>query len=290
VRFALDDDQRAMAAAARDLFAGGSAWDELAKMGVLTLLVDGFDEVALVAVLEEAGRAAVALPVVETAAVAAPFLDVSGQATTDLGGAIVPFALDADVFVLDGGDRLLLAAADHVDVEAVETVDPTRRAGRVRARVTDEVGDSAARDLAFDRGVLGTAAVLVGLAQRMLDTTVEYVRDRHQFGVPVGSFQAVKHHLADAALAVEFARPVVHRAAWSAAVGSDDRPRDVSMAKAMASDAALLVARKALQCHGAIGYTTEHELHRYLKRTWALARTWGDAGWHRDRVGRALGV
>src|SRR5688500_6932542 len=106
----------------------------------------------------------------------------------------------------------------------------------------------------------------------MLDLTVGYVTERQQFGVPIGSFQAVKHHLADAALALEFARPAVWRASWSVAHASPTRSRDVSMAKAMASDAAELVGRKALQCHGAIGYTVEADLHLFMKRAWALAR------------------
>jgi alkylation response protein AidB-like acyl-CoA dehydrogenase len=130
--------------------------------------------------------------------------------------------------------------------------------------------------------------MLVGLGQAMLDLTVGYVSERQQFGQPIGSFQAVKHHLADAALALEFARPVVWRAAWSIAHDAPTRARDVSMAKAMASDAAELVGRKALQCHGAIGYTVEADLHLYLKRTWALARTWGDTAHHTDRVAAAL--
>ena len=144
------------------------------------------------------------------------------------------------------------------------------------------------RDLAFDRGAWGTAAYLLGLSHRMLHLTVRYVGEREQFGVPIGSFQAIKHHLADATLQLSFARPAVYRAAWSLATGAPDRTRDVSMAKAMASDAALLMGRKALQCHGAIGYTEEADLHLFLKRSWALARTWGDAAWHRDRIGRAL--
>jgi alkylation response protein AidB-like acyl-CoA dehydrogenase len=122
----------------------------------------------------------------------------------------------------------------------------------------------------------------------MLDLTVGYVSERQQFGVPIGSFQAVKHHLADAALALEFARPAVLRAAWSVAHDAPTRPRDVSMAKAMASDAAELVGRKALQCHGAIGYTVEADLHLSLKRTWALARAWGDSAHHTDRVSTHL--
>ena len=132
-----------------------------------------------------------------------------------------------------------------------------------------------------DRLALGAAAQLVGLGQRMLDMTVDYVKQREQFGVPIGSFQAVKHHLADALKELAFARPAVRRAA-----ADHGSPRDMSMAKAMASDAARFSGRQALQCHGAIGYTVEHDLHRYLKRTWALARTHGDAAWHRERIAR----
>jgi Acyl-CoA dehydrogenase, C-terminal domain/Acyl-CoA dehydrogenase, N-terminal domain len=145
-------------------------------------------------------------------------------------------------------------------------------------------------ELARDRGAWGTAAMLVGLGQRMIELAVAHVTERHQFGVPVGSFQAVKHQLADAHKDLAFARPVVHRAAHSLATGAADRGRDVSMAKALAGDAAWRAGRVALQCHGAIGYTVEHDLHLYLKRTWALAKAYGDAGWHRDRVARAVGI
>ena len=143
---------------------------------------------------------------------------------------------------------------------------------------------------AFDRGALGTAATLVGLAQKLLDLTVEYVKQRQQFGTPIGSFQAVKHHLADTTKALAFARPAVYRASWSLAVAQRTDERDVSIAKALASEAALQAGRAALQCHGAIGYTVEHDLHLLLKRTWALARAWGDAAWHRDQIGHALGI
>jgi len=165
------------------------------------------------------------------------------------------------------------------------------RAGRSMSQAEEVVtADPAVIELARDRGALGTAALLVGLGQAMLDMTVAYVRERQQFSVPIGSFQAVKHHLADAALALEFARPAVWRAAWSVAHHEPTCARDASMAKAMASDAAQLVGRKALQCHGAIGYTVEADLHLYLKRTWALARSWGDSAHHTDRVAAALGT
>ena len=339
MHFGFDDDLLALRDATRDLLdkecppatvraawdappgaLDRGVWDRLAGTGVLATLVPeaddglGLDERALVLVLEEAGRAGLPHPLVESAAVAAPLVAGSpggraagpgpagvpdahglGMVTTDLGGPHVPCAADADWLLLrdPASGTLHLVDPAAAVLTPVQTVDRARRAATVDwqpasgSLVTD---DPAAGDLAFDRGAFGTAAVLVGLAQRMLDMTVAYVRDRRQFGVPVGSFQAVKHHLADALKDLAFARPAVHRAAHSLATRAGTRSRDVSMAKAMASDAARLVGRQALQCHGAIGYTVEHDLHLYLKRSWALAAAWGDAGWHRDRVARAVGI
>lgn len=328
MRFALSDDQLAFREAVRELLAkecspagvraawhapagdlDRGVWDSLGAMGVLSLLVPeaggglGLDETYLVPILEECGRVALPHPIVETAMVAAPLLGAdAGMATTDLGGPNLPCAADADVLLLLVGETLVQTAPDAVALTPVDTLDGGRRAAHVpqppnpaaglgrhddSATVTD---DPALIALALDRGALGTAAMLIGLGQAMLDTTVGYVTERHQFGVPIGSFQAVKHHLADSALALEFARPAVWRAAWSTAHDTPTRTRDVSMAKAMASDAAELVGRKALQCHGAIGYTVEADLHLYLKRTWALARAWGDSAHHTDRVAATLGT
>jgi len=311
MRFSFDDDQLTFRDAVRDLLVKEcspdavreptrAVWDALAEMGVPTLLATeaaggmGLDERWLVLLLEEAGYAGLPHPIVETAAVAMPLVaervDAAAMITTDLGGPIVPWASEATHLLLADGPGLVLVAGRDAVVEEVDTVDRARFAGRVAWEPGVAIGVAGDRDLAFDRGAWGTAAFLIGLGQRMLDLTVAYVNEREQFGVPIGSFQAVKHHLADAALQLAFARPAVHRAAWSLATKSPDRTRDVSMAKAMASDAALLTGRKALQCHGAIGYTEEADLHLFLKRSWALARSWGDASWHRDRIGAALGI
>lgn len=300
MRFALDDDQVAFRDAVRDLLekeppAARSTWDALVEMGVVGAMAAdadgglGLDAVTMVAILEETGYAALAFPIVETAMVWAPLTgDTHAMVATDLGGGdVVPYALDAEAFILAGR----LHDRGGVELDAVDTVDPTRRAAQVRALSAGTVvADPSSLAAAFDRGALGTAAQLVGLGQRMLDLTVGYVKERQQFGVPVGSFQAVKHQLADALKELAFARPAVRRAAWSMATAQPTVERDVSMAKAMASDAASFVARKALQCHGAIGYTVEYDLHVYLKRTWALARSWGDAAWHRERIARALEI
>jgi hypothetical protein len=116
---------------------------------------------------------------------------------------------------------------------------------------------------------------LLGLAERALELTVSYTAQRSQFGTPIGTFQAVKHQLADAFVAVDLARPLVWAAAWSHSRDESFADRDVAAAKLRAGDAAALAARAALQCHGGMGYTREHELHRWLLRIWALRAAWG---------------
>jgi hypothetical protein len=214
---------------------------------------------------------------------------VRGEVTACVAGPPVGFAAWADtatVFVYAPNGRVF----DEPALTAHTSVDGSRRVFTVDVVMTLELRDTdAPRSAAvIDRGSLGTAAQLCGLADRMIEMTVDYAKERKQFGAPIGSFQAVKHHLANARLALEFARPLVYRAAYSVAHDDPDRSVHVSMAKAQASDAAATAARIALQCHGAIGYTTEYDLHLYMKRTWALARAWGDAAWHRQRVEHAV--
>ena len=118
----------------------------------------------------------------------------------------------------------------------------------------------------------------------MIAMAADYAKERHQFGKPIGSFQAVKHLLAGARVQLEFARPVVYAAAWSLDEAQPDASRAASVAKAYASDAATEAARVSLQVHGAIGYTWECDLQLFLKRAWALAASWGSAADHRARV------
>jgi alkylation response protein AidB-like acyl-CoA dehydrogenase len=318
VRFAFTSDQVAFRDAARDLLGrecppaavraawtsdtgrSVTAWPALAAMGVLGALAPedagglGLQLVDLVLVLEETGYVALPDPIVEHAAVAVPLLpdpapaaagDITVTAALD-GSGLAVWADTADAVVLDAGDALAVVARDALTLTPHRSVDGARRLFGVGS-----VPDAAPRVVdgaAFDRGALGTAAQLVGLGRRLLDLTVAYVQERRQFGVPVGSFQAVKHHLADARLALEFAAPLVYRAAWSVSTGDPDAPVHVSMAKAQAGAAAHRTGRAALQCHGAMGYSFEYDLHLYLKRAWALAAAWGDEAWHRARVGRAI--
>ncbi|MGZ4717608.1 MAG: acyl-CoA dehydrogenase family protein [Acidimicrobiales bacterium] len=294
-------------------------WSALAEMGVLGMQVPdafgglGMTELDLVLLLEETGRVGLPDPIVESVAVAAPLLAESAPAsfqeqwlpgvaagetivTTTFGGALVPAADSAALVLAEQDGRLVAVPRAAAHLERQVSVDGSRRLFEVtwddgRAVVLAEGDDArAAIDRAFDRGALGTASQLLGLGRQMLDLTVGYVKERHQFGVPIGSFQAVKHHLADALLRLEFAVPVVHAAAYAMATGDPDAPLAVSHAKAAANDAARLVCRQALQCHGAIGYTVEYDLHLWLKRVWALSESYGNSARHRRRVAdRVLG-
>jgi len=151
-------------------------------------------------------------------------------------------------------------------------------------------GDRAAalQEAAIDRGALAVAAQQVGMAHRMVEIAVDYAKQREQFGRPIGSFQAIKHMLATVQVKIEFARPLVYRAAHSVARAESSRSIDVSQANAAASDAASLAAKTALQVHGAIGYTWEVDLHLWMKRAWALEAAWGSRRWHRRRIAEAV--
>jgi alkylation response protein AidB-like acyl-CoA dehydrogenase len=319
VRFAFTEDQLAFRDAVRALLekecppervrdawtnADGrsGAWPALTEMGVTGITHPevagdmGVDEIAITLILEESGRAALPEPLVEHTAVALPVVaEHRPDAITDAtllstGRPLIAYAESASALLLERLGQLHVVSRDDVALTPRPSVDGSRRMSEVvwDPSSATAVGGPEDAALAFDRGALGVAAQLVGLGQHMLDTTVEYAGARHQFGVPIGSFQAVKHHLADVALALEFARPLVYRAAHSLARRDPDRSVHVSMAKAHAADAALLASRIALQTHGAIGYTTEYDLHLWMKRSWALAAAWGDAAWHRARVGRAI--
>jgi len=328
MHFAFTDDQIALRDAVRDLLvkecppaavrsAGESstptfsaAWRALAEMGVLGVLAAddvgglGLTDLDLVLVLEETGYAALPEPIVEHAAVAVPLLDdptaaitgselISATAPNDqiddqTDDQIAPSAELASAVVVWIDKQPALVPRDQIKLVTYESVDHTRRIARLDFDPQSATPLTSNAIRANARGVVGLAAQLIGLTRRMLDLTVEYASTRKQFGVPIGSFQAVKHHLADARIALEFARPLVYRAAWSLASNDPDAELHASMAKAMAGDAALLTASKALQCHGAIGYSFEYDLHLFMKRAWVLAGTWGSSADHRARVGNSV--
>ena len=271
-------------------------WKTLGEYGVLGLLVPeadgglGLDELSLVAALEECGYAGVPGPLVETV-ISAPLtgLPLDGSARTAVMRELGPVAyLGLSTHVLDITSPPTLADLSRCEVVTEPTVDRSRQIGDLHG-VSDAASVSdAERDLLLARGTLGTAAFLLGLARRQLDITVAYAKDRKQFGVPIGSFQAIKHALADAVVGTEFAWPAVLRAAHSLRTGDPQASVHVSMAKALASDASYRMSRVCLQAHGAIGYTVEYDLHLFMKRTWALAQDWGSAADHRTKIAKEL--
>jgi len=294
-----------------------SLWKQLAELGLLGALAPeehggmGMDEIDFVLLLEECGRAALSEPLAETAAIGVPLLTdlggdlaaewlpraASGDATLSVGLEVDPLvaaADSADLFLLQSGDEIHALPRDSVSPVAQPANDRSRRLFSVEwtpSTATCVVrGAEAKRLLAltFDRGVLAYAAQQLGIAKQLLDLAVAYAKEREQFGKPIGSFQAIKHLIANVAVALEFARPVVYRAAYSVARGTKHRASDISHAKLAASEAALRAAKTSLQVHGAIGYTWEVNLHLWMKRAWSLDVAWGTAAFHRARVAECV--
>ncbi|MEV2256412.1 acyl-CoA dehydrogenase family protein [Streptomyces sp. NPDC050147] len=295
---AADTPAAARAWAAGDHTRGRALWGRLAEAGVFALAAPEEYEgvgplpVEMAVSLLELGRHAVPGPVVETVAAgalltrlaelgeAAPAKRLlasvtSGEAMTTLalpeGG---PFALDADAATLRlyaAGGELRLASG-HACVE--RSLDPVRRLARLRPGELLASGPSVqeASRYAADWALLATAAQALGVGLALLDRTVAYVKQRSQFGTPIGGFQAVKHRLADVLMSLEFARPLLFGAALTLETG------DVAAAKAAAGEAAYGAARAALQLHGAIGYTAEYDLSLWLTKARALRGAWGSPG------------
>ncbi|MDR3664838.1 MAG: acyl-CoA/acyl-ACP dehydrogenase [Mycobacterium sp.] len=281
-----------------DTAPGRKIWSTLADLGVTALNVPeefdgiGAHPVDLVVALERLGYWAVPGPIAESIAVAPVLLASDSRSEQLAAGELIatvahppltPRALDADTagLILLAGDGQVQDAVIAEAGAQHASVDPARRIFDVTASGDTRSADTAK---AFEFGVLATAAQLVGAGQAMLDMAVEYAKQRTQFGTVIGSYQAIKHKLADVHIAVELARPLVYGAALALADGSPTTARDISAAKVAAADAALLSARSSLQTHGAIGFTQEHDLSLLLLRTQALHSAWGDPTWHRHRV------
>lgn len=324
--FDFSEEQYALRALARELFERESppsrlrsllakdaprddkVWRTMGKAGLLGITVpeefggSGGDEVDLALVLEEAGRACLPEPLVETVAVGAPLLADAG---TDVqkkkwlpriarGDALVtvqlgsPFVVDADVADLllwEGEDELHAVPSDRFTSRRIATEDGTRRLFQVEVDIDGDTRmDSGPREeagTAFLWGAFATAAVLNGIAMRMLEMTLEHVKSRTQFDRAVGSFQAVKHKLVGAHVLVASSRPAAWYAAYALAQQLPDAEVAVRVAKAAAEEAERVANTEALQLHGGIGFTWEHDLHLWLKRGRALEAAYVSAPEHR---------
>jgi alkylation response protein AidB-like acyl-CoA dehydrogenase len=199
---------------------------------------------------------------------------------------VVPYAASAGRVVAVVGDELHEVDASATDREPA--MDVTREVGWFAPSAGRVLGDGEAVTRHLDVGATLLAAELLGLGQHMLDESVAYAKDRVQFDKPIGSFQAVKHRLADMLVDVEGMRSAVYYAAWCLSAHHPDASIAASTAKAWCSDAATRVLASALQVHGGIGFTWEHDTHLYMKRGQLDAMSFGNATFHRARLAGLL--
>jgi len=280
-------------------------WSTICEMGLIGLLAPeaagglGMDLTDLVGIAEAAGYVALPEPLIELAGVAIPLLasldDNKGWLDRAIAGEFVAvghplnsFVTDADqagALLLGDGDAIHLVPADAVNLVRQESFDAFRRLFTVEWTPSTEtlVSTSGWGQLA-ERGALLGAAQMIGLGQRCIDLAVAYAKDRTQFGKPIGSYQAVKHLVANAQVQVEFARPVVHAAAVELPLNTLASQARVAHAKIVAGDAADLAARMAVQVFGAMGMTFEADVHFFLKRAFGLRNAWGNPAQHTRTV------
>jgi alkylation response protein AidB-like acyl-CoA dehydrogenase len=294
-------------------------WQELCQLGWPGIAVaeeyggQGLGVVALSVLCEELGRVVAPVPFLPTVMAAAlieqagseaqhrrwlPGL-ASGETVGAVGVArdgvaeLVVGGGDAAVIVLLEGESARVLPAADAEVTPVDAIDPTRSAARVSV---GDAGDAAGEPLPGDvcggiaRALIAVSAELVGVSERALDMTVAYVKERKQFGVPVGSYQAVSHRCAQMLLDTERARSLTAFAAWSADADPSSLAEAVAMAKAAASDAGREVTASAIQAHGGIGFTWEADIHWLYKRAQLDAALLEGPKFHRAQVARMLGL
>jgi len=203
----------------------------------------------------------------------------------------VVYGPEADVVVVfaddgDGSALFALSQVPHERPEAEPAMDLTRSLGwlHLDGRPALRLGGADAAGRVLDRAAVVVSAEMLGAAGRVLELSVDYAKDRVQFGRPIGSFQAVKHRCADMLVDVEGMRSAAYYAAWAVGARSEDGPAAASAAKVWCSDASRRVMASALQVHGGIGFTWEHDLHLYVKRAQLDQTSFGDASWHRQRL------
>jgi alkylation response protein AidB-like acyl-CoA dehydrogenase len=316
--FDLTQDQKEIKGVARELLAARSPWAkvreaaeagayddglwrELCELGWPGIAVadehggQGLGAVELAVLLEELGYACAASPFLSTA-VAASVIQAagtpdqqarwlpglaSGETTAGLGAReLAADAYGAAVIVLLDGDEAQVLAGKDADVQPFVAIDPTRRFATVSGD-GEPLGVGAA-----GRAHAAIAAEVVGVAQRALDMTLEYVKERKQFGVPVGSFQAVAHRAAQMLLHTESARSTAYFAAWAADADPERAPEAAALAAAAAADGGREVTASAIQAHGGIGFTWEADVHWLYKRAQLDSALLGGARRHRATLAR----
>jgi alkylation response protein AidB-like acyl-CoA dehydrogenase len=288
-------------------------WKELSELGWPGIAVSesyggqGLGQVELSILCEELGRSLAPVPFLGSV-MAATVLEhggsqeqcerwlpglASGEMVGALGSAVdgraelVIGAPEAQVIVLvepDGSARAI--AAEEAELSPIESIDPTRSAAAVSA--LGEEGALPDSCVGLGRALISVSSELVGVCDRALAMTVEYVKDRKQFGVPVGSYQAVSHRCAQMLLETEKARSTAAFAAWTADADPERLAEAAAMAKAAASDAGREVTASAIQMHGGIGFTWEADVHWLFKRAQLDATLLGGSKRHRAQLASIL--
>ena len=324
MNFDFTEDQQEIKRTARELLASRSPmakvreasesaayddalWAELRELGWPGIAIaeehggQGLGAVELAMLLEELGYAVAAAPLLSSAMAALAIQEAgsgeqkarwlpalaSGEATGAFGtasGGTAGLVADADaaqvIVLVEDGTATLLARED-AEVEPFSSIDGTRRFARVRSGGDPMPGNAEA---ALDRATVAVSAELVGVCQRALDMTLEYVKERKQFGTPVGAYQAVAHRCAAMLLHTESARSAAYFAAWAADADPERLAEGASLAKAAASAGARETTSSAIQAHGGIGFTWEADVHWLFKRAQVDALLLGGAGQHRRRL------
>ena len=289
-------------------------WKNLIELGVLSSNLPeekgglGMDQVTLAMMVEEMGYAGLPEPVAEqiflvndvipflpkniTEAVESNYND--GTQYIALAHPLAPnplFLNDAAGLILLDSSECKFIAKDDMDFEIISSNDPSRELFKVSS-MNDAISTSENFDelnsAVSSRGSLMTAALLIGLAQKMIDLSSVYVLDRAQFGKPIGSFQAVKHMLADVAVKIEFAKPAVYRAAYSLSQNNPKSALHCAHAKLMCTQAAELACKNSIQAHGAMGYTWEMDLHIYMRKAWSMMACWGNEDKQQELIFKTL--
>jgi alkylation response protein AidB-like acyl-CoA dehydrogenase len=292
MNFDLSEDQRTIRSTAREFLAAryplsevrrlaleeergftDRQWEEMVELGWPEIAELGTVELTVLA--EELGYALAPTPLPSTWA-AGLFGASDGRGALVVDG-LAADAAYADVLVDWDGARVTGA-----DVQQVESLDPTRRLFRVTGGEREPLGGDVER--ARLQVTAMNAAESVGVAQRAMEMAVAYAKERKQFGRPIGTYQAVSHTCAQMLLEVEGARAAVLWAAWALDHEPETAPLATACAKAYAADAGRRVPRAALQVHGGIGFTWEHDLHFFLKRGEANAHMYGSAASHRETI------
>ena len=290
-------------------------WKELSELGWPGIAVaeehggQGLGTVELAILSEELGRTVAPVPFVPSA-MAAAIISAAGSdeqrarwlpglASGELVGAVgtaqdgvaglVPSGADAGVVVLVEGDGMRVLARTEAEVEPLQAIDPTRPAARITASPGSGEPLPGDTDAGLQRALVALSAELVGVCSRALDMTVDYVKERKQFGTPVGAFQAVSHRCAQMRLETEIARATTAEAAWTADAEPQRLAQCAAQAKATASDAGRTVTASAIQAHGGIGFTWEADVHWLYKRAQVDAALLGGAKEHRARLARIVG-